>query len=118
MKITDKWLAYKKALSTFLEAPFYQPSPYIGLYLNQGESNRRFLEVGFKKLLNFYLYLCFYIVCEKPSLETFKNELKEYEQVIESLKGLSNCQFLPVGEGETQVFRTFESQIENPKIYS
>ena len=51
-------------------------------------------------------------------METFKNELKEYDQVVESLKGQTNCQFMSVGESEAQVLKTFESVIENPKIYS
>ena len=44
--------------------------------------------------------------------------MKEYEQVLESVKGLTNYQPLGWAEGENQVIKTFESMIENPKIYS
>ena len=59
-----------------------------------------------------------YVVYEKPSVESYKADFKEYEQVVESLKGQANCQFMSIGESENHVIKTFESQIENPKIYS
>lgn len=38
--------------------------------------------------------------------------------MVESVKGQANCQLLTLSESETQVIKTFESLIENPKIYS
>ena len=51
-------------------------------------------------------------------METFKAQLKEYEQVVEILKNQPICQFLSVGENENMVIKTFDNLIENPKIYS
>lgn len=44
--------------------------------------------------------------------------LKEFEGVVEAVKGQANCQLLTLSENENQVIKTFESLIENPKIYS
>ena len=44
--------------------------------------------------------------------------MREYAEVVEQLKGLTNAQVIPVGEKESQVIKHFESLIENPKVYS
>lgn len=60
----------------------------------------------------------FHVVSEKPSPEKYRALLKEYESVVEGVKGLPNCQLLTLHENEAQVIKTFENLMENPKIYS